>query len=133
MDKKKVCYVTRGSNKRKASNNKTQVLKKKGSYWGRNPKSVDVQVARKRKASEEPINHEQEDLPKGEDVLTLINTSIINTSVTSSFGSNVAALDGDDNKRVGEELRCVDLLVVPLSPYRFVHQVQDPIEKLVTD
>ncbi len=52
--------------------------------------------------SDELINHEQEDPLKDEDVLTLINTSIVNTSITSSSGSNVAALDGDNNKKVGE-------------------------------
>ncbi len=83
--------------------------------------------------SDELINHEQEDPLKDEDVLTLINTSIVNTSITSSSGSNVAALDGDNNKKVGEELRHVNLPVVLLSPYRFVHQVQDLIEKLMTD
>jgi hypothetical protein len=42
VDKKKVGSITRGSNKKKASNNKTQVLKKKGCSQRRNPKNVDV-------------------------------------------------------------------------------------------
>jgi hypothetical protein len=58
VDKKKVGYVTRGSNKRKASRNKTQVSKKEGYFQGRNPKIVDVQVAKEWEASEELINHE---------------------------------------------------------------------------
>jgi hypothetical protein len=44
VDKKKECYVTKGSNKRKASNSLIQVLKKKSHFWGRNPKNVDAQV-----------------------------------------------------------------------------------------
>ncbi len=79
LDKKKASYVTRGNNKRKASSSKTQVLKKKGHSWGRNLESVDVQVARERKANEELIDHEQEDPPKDEDVFALINTSIVNS------------------------------------------------------
>jgi len=58
LDKKKVGYVTRGSNKKKTSSNKTQVPKKKGRSRGRNPKNVDVQAMRERKASEELIDHE---------------------------------------------------------------------------
>jgi len=42
MDKKKVSYVTRGSKKKKAYNNKTHIPKKKGYSLGRNTKSVDV-------------------------------------------------------------------------------------------
>jgi hypothetical protein len=34
---------------------RSQVLKKKGCSWGRNPKSVDVQVARERKANDESL------------------------------------------------------------------------------
>ncbi len=41
-------------------------------------------------------------------------------SIASSFGPNVAALDEDDNKKVGEELRHANLPVVPLNPYSFV-------------
>jgi hypothetical protein len=58
VDKKKVGYVTRGSNKRKASNNKTQVPKKKGRSRGRNPKNVNVQTMREWEANEELIDHE---------------------------------------------------------------------------
>ncbi len=42
VDKKKVGYVTRGSIKKEASNNKTQVLKKKSCSQGKYRKSVDV-------------------------------------------------------------------------------------------
>jgi hypothetical protein len=104
VNKKKVGYVTRGSNRRKTSSSKIQVLKKKGLFRGRNSKNVNVQATRKWEASEEPTDHEQEDPPKDENVFTSINTSVINTSITSSFRSNVVALDGDDNKKVGEEL-----------------------------
>jgi hypothetical protein len=45
----------------------------------------------------------------------------MNTSIASSSRPNVVALDEDDNKKVSEELQGVDLLVVPLSPYNFVH------------
>jgi hypothetical protein len=58
VTKKKVGYVTRGSNKRKASSNKIQVSRKKGQSRGRNLESVDVQTARKWEANEEFINHE---------------------------------------------------------------------------
>lgn len=40
VDKKKVGYVIRGSNKRKASNNKIPILKKKGRSWGRIQKTL---------------------------------------------------------------------------------------------
>jgi hypothetical protein len=60
VDKKEASYVTRGSNKRKAPSSETQVLEKKGHFWGRNLKSVNVQVAKERKANEEFIDHEQE-------------------------------------------------------------------------
>ncbi len=66
-------------------------------------------------------------------MFTSINTFVVNTSITSSFGLNVGALNGDNNKKIGEKLQHVDLPIVPLSPYRFVHQVQDPIKKSVTD
>jgi len=54
-------------------------------------------------------------------VLPSINTSIINTSIAFSIGRNVAALDGEENKKVGEKLQSADLLVDPLSLYNFVH------------
>ncbi len=120
MDQKKVRYVTRGNNKRKASNSKTQVSKRKGHSRGKNLESIDVQDLRDQEANEELIDHEQEDLPKDEDVLASINTSIVNTSITSTIGPNVIALNGDNNKKIGEELRCANLLVDPLSPYSFV-------------
>ncbi len=104
LDNKKVGYVSRGINKRNASNNKTQVLKKKGRFWERNPKNVDVQVAREWDVNEELTNHEQEDLLKDEDVFASINTSVVNTSITSSFGPNVVVLDENDNKNANEEL-----------------------------
>jgi hypothetical protein len=53
-------------------------------------------------------------------VLTSINMSIVNTSIASSFGPNVLALDGDDSKKTGEELQFTDLLVVPLRLCSFV-------------
>jgi hypothetical protein len=56
------------------------------------------------KASEKFINHEQEDPLKDKDVLTSISTFVINTSITSSTRPNVAILDGEDSKKVGEEL-----------------------------
>jgi hypothetical protein len=62
VDKKKVGYVTRGSNKRKAPNSKIQVLQNKGRSRGRNPKSVDVQATKEWEVSEEFIDHEQEDV-----------------------------------------------------------------------
>jgi hypothetical protein len=46
VDKRKVGYVTSISNTRKASSSKIQVLKKKGCFKGKNPKTVDVQVPR---------------------------------------------------------------------------------------
>jgi hypothetical protein len=42
VDKKKVGYATRGSIKKEASNNKTQVPKKKSCSRGRNRESVNV-------------------------------------------------------------------------------------------
>jgi hypothetical protein len=104
LDKKKVGYVTRGSNKINTSNNKTQVLKKKGHFWGRNLESADVQVAREWEVNEEFIDHEQEDPPKDENVFPSIYTSVVNTLIASSFGPNVATLDEDDNKNANEEL-----------------------------
>jgi hypothetical protein len=56
--------------------------------------------------------------------------SVVNTSITSSSRLNVAVLNEDDNKKVGEELRRADLPIVPLSSYSFVHQIQDPVEKI---
>ncbi len=55
------------------------------------------------------------------DVLASINTSVMNTSIASSSRPNVVALNEDNNKNVSEELQGVDLLIVPLSPYNFVH------------
>jgi hypothetical protein len=40
VDKKKVGYVTRGGNKRKASSNKNPISKKKGHSWGRIQKTL---------------------------------------------------------------------------------------------
>jgi hypothetical protein len=42
VNKKKASYVTRESNKKNASNNKTQVSKKKGHSRGRNLEGVNV-------------------------------------------------------------------------------------------
>ncbi len=53
-------------------------------------------------------------------MLASINTSIMNTLITSSYGLNVVALDEDNNKKVSEELQRVDLFIIPLSPYSFV-------------
>jgi hypothetical protein len=53
VDKKKVGYVTRGSNKRKASNSKIQILKKNGCFWGKNSKKCYVQVVKEQEANEE--------------------------------------------------------------------------------
>ncbi len=104
LDKKKVGYVTGGSNNRKTSSSKTQVPKKKGCSWGRNPKNVDVKAMREWEASEEFIDHEQEDHLKDEDVFALINAFVVNTSIASSFGPNMATLDEDDSKNTSEEL-----------------------------
>jgi hypothetical protein len=120
VDKKKASYVTRGSNKRKASNNKTQILKKKSFFRGRNPKNANVQAGKEWEANEELTNHEQEDPLKDEDVFALINTSIMNTLITSSNGPNFMALDEDDNKNVGEELQHAELPIVLLNLYSFV-------------
>ncbi len=54
-------------------------------------------------------------------MFTLINTSVVYTSITSSSGPNVAALYWDDNKKINEELQHVNIPIVPLSPYSFVH------------
>jgi hypothetical protein len=62
-------------------------------------------------------------------VLTLVNMSIMNTSIASSSRLNVVALNEDDSKKVGEELRRADLRIVPLSLYSFVCQIQDPVKK----
>ncbi len=62
-------------------------------------------------------------------MLTLVNTSIINTSIAFSIGPNVAALDGEDNKKTSEKLQGIDLPVDPLSLYNFVCQVQGLVEK----
>ncbi len=48
-----------------------------------NPKYVDVQVVKEWEASDELVDHEQEDFPKDKVVLTSINTSIVNTSIAS--------------------------------------------------
>ncbi len=85
---------------------------------------------KEQKANEELVDHEQQDLKKVEDVFTSINTSIVNTSIASSFWSNAATLNGDDSKKIGEELRCTNLPIVSLSLYSFVHQVQDLIKKM---
>jgi hypothetical protein len=61
---------------------------------------------------------------------TSVNTSIINISIASSTGPNVAALHGVDNNKVGEELQCIDLPVNPLSPYSFVRRVHDLVGKM---
>jgi len=37
-------------------------------------------------------------------VLASINTSIVNASIASSMGLNVATLDGEDNKKTSEKL-----------------------------
>ncbi len=76
---------------------------------------------REQEASEELIDHEQEDPLKDENVFTLINTSVVYTSITSSSRPNVAALYWDDNKKINEELQHVNIPIVPLSPYSFVH------------
>ncbi len=52
-------------------------------------------------------------------MLTLINTSIVNTSIVSSYRPNVIALDEDGSKKVGEKLQYVDLPIISLSPYSF--------------
>ncbi len=53
-------------------------------------------------------------------MFTSINTFVINMSITSSSRPIVVALD-EDNKKVSEDLQRVDLPLVPLSPYNFVH------------
>jgi hypothetical protein len=75
---------------------KTQVSKRKGCSRWKNLENVDVQDLKEQEGNEELTDHEQEDLPKDENVLALINTSIINTSIASSIGPNVATLDGED-------------------------------------
>jgi hypothetical protein len=83
-------------------------------------KVTSHQVAKEWEANKELTDHEQEDPLKDEDVFALINTSIMNTSITSSYGLNVAALDEDVNKNVGQELKHANLLVVLLNSYSFV-------------
>jgi hypothetical protein len=63
-------------------------------------------------------------------VLTLINTSNVNTSIVSSSGPNVVTLNEDDSKKIGEELRRANLPIVPLNSYSFIHGIQDPVEKM---
>jgi hypothetical protein len=75
---------------------------------------------RERKASEEFTYHEQKDPPKEEDVLASVNTSIINTLITSSIWLNVVALDVEKSKNVNEELQNANLPIDPLSLYCFV-------------
>jgi hypothetical protein len=58
---------------------------------------------------------------KGQSVFASISTSVVNMSIASSFEPNVTALDENDGKKVGEELQCVNLLIVPLNPYGFVY------------
>ncbi len=66
-------------------------------------------------------------------MLTLVNMSIMNTSIAFSSRLNVVVLNEDDNKKIGEELRRVNLLIVLLSSYSFVRQIQDLVEKKMID
>ncbi len=65
----------------------------------------------------------QKDPLKDEDVFALINTSIMNTSIVSSFGLNVVVLNEDDNKKINEELWHIDLPIVLLGLYSLVCRV----------
>jgi hypothetical protein len=57
----------------------------------------------------------------------------MNTSIAFSSRLNVVVLNEDDNKKIGEELRRVNLLIVLLSSYSFVRQIQDLVEKKMID
>jgi hypothetical protein len=60
---------------------------------------------------------------KGQSVFASISTSVVNMSIASSFEPNVTALDENDGKKVGEELQCVNLFIVPLNLYGFVYRI----------
>jgi hypothetical protein len=54
-------------------------------FHGKNLKTIDVQASKEQEANEKLITHEQEDPLKDKDVLASINTSIVNTLITSSI------------------------------------------------
>lgn len=103
-DKKKVGHATRGSNKKKSFNSITQVLKKKVVLARKIEKPSMFKLLREQEASEKFTYHEQKDPPKDEDVLALVNTSIINMLIASSTWLNVVALDVKESKNFNEEL-----------------------------
>jgi len=50
-----------------------------------------------REVSEEPSSHDQEDLPKEDDVLASINMLMVNSSIASSSKSIGAPIDANEN------------------------------------
>ncbi len=99
MDNKRLGYATSGKNKRKALSSKSQRVRKKGWSQGQNPKNDDSHILPTSKAnllareanllaqdvsllagevSEKPSSHDQEDLPKEDDVLAFVYMSIDN-------------------------------------------------------
>lgn len=102
--KRKLAMSQGEKKKRKAFSSKIQVLKRKGHSRGKYLKNVNVQDLEEQEANGKLTDHEQEDPLKDEHVLASINTSIVNASIASSMGLNVATLDGEDNKKIGEEL-----------------------------
>lgn len=80
-------------------------------------------------ANEQPNDHDKEHLTMEEDVLAFVNTSIINTSIASSTAPNVPPLDAKESQRANEELWDIHTWIDLLSPYSFVGQIKDLVEK----
>jgi hypothetical protein len=61
-----------------------------------NPLAQDVSLP-VREVSEKPSSHDQEDLPKEDDVLASISMLMVNSSVASSSKSIGAPIDANEN------------------------------------
>lgn len=141
VNKKKPGYVTRGKNKKRTSNmnnqlmSKSQPVRKKGRFQGRNPKNNDspiplalevIPFAQEaspkayQEAPEEPSGHDQEDSRKEDNVLASINMSMVNTSIASSLRPTLVVVDVDESYKAGEELCDVEPPLNVLSSYNFV-------------
>jgi hypothetical protein len=110
-------------------------VKKKGLFQGQNlendnnpiPLALEA-IPLAREASpkgclegpKKPSGHNQDDSQKEDNVLTFINTLMVNTSITSSSGPILAIVDADESQKASEELRGVEPPPNVMSSYSFV-------------
>jgi hypothetical protein len=102
---------------------KARVTRRKVILRGKIQKLLMFKLQENERSMRNSLTMRQKDPLKDEDVFALINTSIMNTSIVSSFGLNVVVLNEDDNKKINEELWHIDLPIVLLGLYSLVCRV----------